>query len=98
MSGATAAPPGHIPDILTVFVCGMKSEIREVDKTRTYPGIEIYYAIEVPLTHARSPRVERSARFYPTLRRQCGASEIDASISQGGEKLDGGKLWVKGWG
>lgn len=32
----------------------MKTEIREVDKTRTYPGMEIYYAIEVALT--RSPR------------------------------------------
>lgn len=32
----------------------MKTEIREVDKTRTYPRMEIYYAIEVPLT--RPPR------------------------------------------
>lgn len=75
----------------------MKSEICEVDKTGTYPEeMEIYYAIEVPLTPA--PRPECSARFYPTLRRQYGTSEIDASISKGGENWTGGKLWVKGWG
>ncbi|CAL1680096.1 unnamed protein product [Lasius platythorax] len=74
----------------------MKSEICEVDKTGTYPEeMEIYYAIEVPLTPAC--RAECSARFYPTLRRRYGASEIDASISKGGN-WTGGKLWVKGWG
>lgn len=60
------------------------------------PGMEIYYAIEVPLT--RSPRrmLGKVLSNFTTAVRGIGNRRID--LEGWREKLDGGKLWVKGWG
>jgi len=60
------------------------------------PGMEIYYAIEVPLT--RSPRrmLGKVLSNFTAAVRGIGNRRID--LEGWREAGRGGKLWVKGWG
>lgn len=75
----------------------MKSEICEVDKTGTYPEeMEIYYAIEVPLT---PPLAAQNARQDSIQLYDGGTGHRKSTHrSRRVETGLGGKLWVKGWG